>query len=214
MPEQPEALPIDDTETVPSEAQVAPAEAPPVSAPSPIWRWLAVGLLVLGIALTVFFALHAVRSFRTFHAERGRPPHEATGDIAPWMTVPYIAAAYQVPADFLYTQLGIDAQGNERKSLMQIERTDFNGERGLLRDKILVALDLYYAGSVVPTPLAPDPASIPLPDAPPDGPHPGPPNDRNDSNDRTDPNDPNRQPPESPPAVTPAAPPANVGQQP
>jgi hypothetical protein len=128
---------------------------------------LAVGILILGLVLTVLFALRATRSFRTFHNERGRPPREATGNLAPWMTIPYIAAAYSVPEPFLYAQIGIDAQGNERKSLIQIEREYFNGERGLLRDRILAALELFYIDSTVPTPVPPDPGEIPLPDMPP-----------------------------------------------
>ena len=194
-PDQPEATRV-------KVAEPAPA------APAAFWRWLAAGLLLLGVALTVFFALHAVRSFRTFDAERGRPPREATGDIAPWMTIPYIAAAYQVPADFLYSQLGIDAQGNDRKSLMQLERSYFKGERGVLRARILAALDLYYAGSAVPTPIVPDPASIPIPDAPPpDAPHPGPGGDARAPNPVNGPDQPPTQ-------AAPAAAPATGGEQP
>ena len=56
----------------------AQEEGPP-AAPSPLWRWLTVALLILGLLLTVLFALRATRSFRTFHDERGRPPLCAPG---------------------------------------------------------------------------------------------------------------------------------------
>ncbi len=141
----------------------AQEEGPP-AAPSPLWRWLTVALLILGLLLTVLFALRATRSFRTFHDERGRPPREATGNIEPWMTIPYVAAAYDVPEEFLYAQLGLDGEGLARKSLMQLERQYFDGERGLLRTRIQAALELYYADSAVPTPVVPDPGSVPLPE--------------------------------------------------
>lgn len=184
---QPDPLPPDGAPP----AQVGTAA--PAALASPIWRWLTLGLLLLGVVLTALFALRAIRSFRTFHAERGRPPREAMGDIAPWMTIPYVAAAYQVPEAYLYAQLGIEPQGNERKSLMRIERAYFNGERGLLRDRILAALELYYADSAIPTPIAPDPASIPKPEAPPSG----------------APGDPNASPPDAAPPD--AAPPDGAG---
>ena len=148
-------------------ANLHPANPAPATPPSPLWRWVTIGVLILGVVLTALFALRATRSFRTFHNERGRPPREATGDIAPWMTIPYVAHAYGVPESYLYEQLGIDPQGNERNSLIQIERTHFNGERGLLRDRIMTALELYYAGSAIPTPVMPDPADVPMPEQPP-----------------------------------------------
>ena len=43
-----------------------------------------------------------------------------------------IAAAYDVPEEFLYAQLGLDGEGLARKSLIQLERQYFAGERGLL----------------------------------------------------------------------------------
>ena len=149
------------------EQPVQPEEIPSTTPTplSPLWRWVTVGILLLGLVLTVLFAMRATRSFRTFHNERGRPPREATGNIAPWMTVPYVAHAYGVPEPFLYAQLGIEAEGNERKTLMQIERSHFNGERGLLRDRILAALELYYTGSTVPTPIVPGPGDVPMPEA-------------------------------------------------
>lgn len=169
---QPDPLPTDGA---------PPPQQGPSASPAPsgrFWRWLTVGVLLLGLLLTILFALRATRSFRTFHAERGRPAREAMGNIAPWMTIPYVAAAYGVPESFLFAQLGIDAEGNARKSLMQIERTYFNGERSLLRDRILAALELYYADSAMPTPLVTGPASLPNPEIPiPGGPPPGAPGD-------------------------------------
>jgi len=131
-------------------------------------------LLLLGLLLTLFFALRAVRSYRHFVDGRDRPPREAIGDIAPWMSVPYVAAAYGVPADFLFEQLKIPAEGNDRKPLRILEREYFNGERGAILESARAAVELYYAGGPVPTPIIPNPEDIPPPE---DMPQPRPPRD-------------------------------------
>jgi hypothetical protein len=165
-------------------------------------------LLLLGVALTLLFALRTARSFRDFRDARGRPPHEALGDIAPWMTVPYVAAVYGVPPDFLFTQLGIPADGNERVPLRILERQHFDGERGVIVDRMRHAVEFYYAGGPTATPALPDPALVPMPDLPggPDGPGgPGGPD-----------GDPRDGPPDEPPALlaTPAPPTAPAAPAP
>jgi hypothetical protein len=143
----------------------------PSVAPSPTvgvnrGRWLMALLLLLGVLLTAFFGLRTARSFRVFNEERGRPPREASGELEPWMTIPYVAAAWQVPESYLYEQLGIEGQGNERKPLMRLERIYFDGQRGALRNKIRDAIERHYAGGVVPTPVLPDLESLPEPEGP------------------------------------------------
>jgi hypothetical protein len=136
-------------------------------------------LVLVGLLLTALFALRASRSYRHFQEERRRPPRENIEGIAPWMSVPYVAAAYGVPSDFLFEQLEIPAAGNDRKPLGVLERTYFDGERGVILERARVAVELYYVGGVVPTPILPDPDDVPMPeipdhgDRPRDGPPPG-----------------------------------------
>jgi hypothetical protein len=141
-----------------------PAES---TAPSRRARWLFALVLLLGVALTLLFALRATRSFRHYQENRTRPPHEQVETIAPWMTVPYVAAAYRVPPEFIFEQLGLDAQTNARKPLRAIERDAFGGERGVVLQRVREAVQLYYAGGPVPAPVLPDPGSLPLPEGPP-----------------------------------------------
>jgi hypothetical protein len=74
-------------------------------------RWLlAVVLVVLGLAITAYFGLRAVRSFRQLQyiheqgLDRGVASVEA---VRPWMTIRFIAVAYAVPEEYLYSTLEI-----------------------------------------------------------------------------------------------------------
>lgn len=74
-------------------------------------RWLlAVILVVLGLTLTAYFGIRAVRSFRQIQyiheqgLDRGVASVEA---IRPWMTIRFIAVAYAVPEEYLYSSLDI-----------------------------------------------------------------------------------------------------------
>lgn len=73
-------------------------------------RILPIGLILIGAVLTVIYGLRAVRSFRQIQyiqqqgLDRGTASVEA---IQPWMTIRFIAVAYAVPEEYLYSALGI-----------------------------------------------------------------------------------------------------------
>lgn len=93
------------------------------------------------------------------------------------MTLPYIAKAYAVPEEYLFEKLGIAQENNRRKSLMQLNRTHYPAQRGVILDLVRAALESYYAGAPVPTPIVPNPGDVPLPELPPPGRDDGPPRD-------------------------------------
>jgi len=59
-------------------------------------------LIVAGIALIGFFGMRAMRTYMRIH--QSGLSHNATNveDIRGWMTLPYIAHAYNVPEDALF----------------------------------------------------------------------------------------------------------------
>ena len=73
-------------------------------------RLLAIAVIALGLAITAFFGVRSMRSFREIQyirqqgLDRGTASVEA---IRPWMTIRFIAVAYAVPEEYLYSVLGI-----------------------------------------------------------------------------------------------------------
>jgi hypothetical protein len=75
------------------------------------WRLiLPIGLIALGLVLTTYFGLRAQRSFRELRYihEQGLDRGTASADaIRPWMSLRFIAVAYAVPEEYLYSALAI-----------------------------------------------------------------------------------------------------------
>lgn len=67
-------------------------------------------VIALGIALVAYFGSRAVTSFREIRyiQQQGLDRGTASVDaIRPWMTLRFVAVAYAVPAEYLYSELGI-----------------------------------------------------------------------------------------------------------
>jgi hypothetical protein len=77
------------------------------------WRTGVVILgLVVSLALIVIFSLRVMRSIR----------HPQNEPIRAWMSVPYIAHSYHVPAQELYSAIGLPGDKRDRRPLMAIAR--------------------------------------------------------------------------------------------
>jgi hypothetical protein len=81
---------------------------------------LSIALLLLGTALTGFFGIRAYRAYDHFNSHAPTTGMTDVEAIRGWMTVPYIARAYGVPADALFAALGIPQAGNDRLSVKQL----------------------------------------------------------------------------------------------
>ena len=99
---------------------------------SPGWRRLPVRLIltiamiVLGLALVGFYGVRSARSFREFQyihqqgLDRGTASVEA---IRPWMTIRFIAVAYAVPEEYIYSALTIPFdRRNANQSLGELNK--------------------------------------------------------------------------------------------
>jgi hypothetical protein len=81
---------------------------------------LVVTLALLGLGLTIFFGLRAYSDYRQLQL-RGNPSVLTdVEELRGWMTIPYVAKAYQVPEDALYEALGIPKAGNDTLSLQAL----------------------------------------------------------------------------------------------
>jgi hypothetical protein len=79
-------------------------------------------LIVVGLVLIAFFGMRATRSYvrlqQTGLSENAIDVEAIRG----WMTLSYIARAYNVPEEMLFESLNIPQAGNEKQSIMQLAR--------------------------------------------------------------------------------------------
>ena len=71
---------------------------------------LAIAVIVIGLAIAAFFGVRSVQSFREFQYIRQQGLDRGTASvdaIRPWMTIRFIAVAYAVPEEYLYSALQI-----------------------------------------------------------------------------------------------------------
>jgi hypothetical protein len=124
-------------------------------------RWRRVALIVLvvvGVAMTAFFGARAVRSFRELRYihEQGFDRGTASVDaIRGWMTIRFIAVAYAVPEEYLYSALGIPFNRRNANSPLGKLNDDYqlgpspNGDYPAIIDKARDAITEYRANPVV-----------------------------------------------------------------
>jgi hypothetical protein len=119
---------------------------------------LPIVLVALGLAITAYFGIRAVSSFRQLQYihEQGLDRGTASVDaVRPWMTIPFIAVAYAVPEEYLYNQLEIPFdRRNFNVSLSELNRNNQlgqspNGSYPAIIDKVKAAITDYRANPVV-----------------------------------------------------------------
>ena len=101
-------------------------------------RTLVLGLILLGVVFVGFFGLRFFRAFREFRGHR--PPPFPPADSQPaetdvelirdWMTIGFVSHTYRTPPDLLYKALDIRPNGNEDKSLQQLNDEFFSSQPG------------------------------------------------------------------------------------
>ncbi|MCB0165511.1 MAG: hypothetical protein KDI79_14875 [Anaerolineae bacterium] len=108
-------------------------------------RLIFIGLLVIGLLLIGFFGLRAVRSYIRIQQTGLEPGVTDVEAIRGWMTIPYIAQAYQVPESFIFEQLDIPAEDNRQKSLRELNQDQASGNQGTLIEAVKTAVRRYQA---------------------------------------------------------------------
>lgn len=112
------------------------------------WQhWLLIFGFALSLALTGFFVVRAVHFAP--HIRKDEP-------IRPWMTIPYIAHSYRVPAHILYEALGLTGTTPDRRPLLEIARQQHRTVESiviLLQDAIIrTRLNSTPSPSATPSP--------------------------------------------------------------
>jgi hypothetical protein len=109
------------------------------------WRWLAVGAILIGLALVLFFGFRAVRSYMRLQNAGLQPGASDVSLIRGWMTVEYLSRMYGVPREVIFEGLGIPAQGNEQKSLSQLNRQYAPGQQYEMLNRARAVIQAYLA---------------------------------------------------------------------
>jgi len=120
-------------------------------------RNLTIALIVLGILLIAVFGQRAIDAYRRIQTERSMPERPsammAAGEdvelVRDWMTIPYIAKTYGIPAEVLFEALEIPQRGNRGKSLAELNLQYYPASGGIIVDKIKAVI-LTYQPSMRP----------------------------------------------------------------
>ncbi|MEM7115765.1 MAG: hypothetical protein AAF614_25215 [Chloroflexota bacterium] len=97
-------------------------------------RWLTAVFILGGLALIIVYGMRTYRSFRqmSYVQAQGLDDGTASPDaIRGWMTINYIAVAYAVPEEYIYSQLDIPFERRNRRESIR----DLNREYRLGRDE-------------------------------------------------------------------------------
>src|SRR5690242_15967787 len=71
---------------------------------------LGIVVVVIGVAIAAFFGVRSISSFRQLQYIRQQGLDRGTASvdaIRPWMTIRFVAVAYAVPEEYLYSALNI-----------------------------------------------------------------------------------------------------------
>tara|TARA_R110002073_G_scaffold35970_11_gene104904 strand:+ start:983 stop:1648 length:666 start_codon:yes stop_codon:yes gene_type:complete len=97
-------------------------------------KLLKFAIVFVGLGLVFYFGGRTLESYRQlrFIQEQGFDTGDADVDaIHPWMTIRFIAAAYAVPREYIYAELGVNATERRRN----IDVKHLNEELGLGRSE-------------------------------------------------------------------------------
>ena len=130
-----------------------------MASPSPrARRLLAIAAIVLGLGVAGFFGVRSMQSFRQLQYIRQQGLDRGTASVdavRPWMTIRFIAVAYAVPEEYLYSALAIpfdrrnaDQSLGELNRIYQLGQVPNSTELAIV-DKARAAITEYRKNPVV-----------------------------------------------------------------
>ena len=132
-------------------------------------RALVLGLILIGVVFVGFFGLRFFRAFREFRGHR--PPPFPPADSQPaetdvelirdWMTIGFISHTYRTQPDLLYKALDIRPNGNEDKSLQQLNDEFFPNQPGYVLKTVKATILAHQPPPTVEPAEAPSPPAAP-----------------------------------------------------
>lgn len=126
----------------------------------PIWiiRIAAILLIIVGVAAVIRYGIGTFYAFREMQYARQNNFNEGNLDpslLRPWMNMQYVAVAYAVPQEYLFSELGIPFERrNSRISLDDLNemfhfgRAKTDPPKPLIMDRLAQAIEDYRANPV------------------------------------------------------------------
>jgi hypothetical protein len=118
---------------------------------------LTIAVMTIGLAIAAFFGVRSVRSFRELQYIRQQGLDRGTASvdaIRPWMTIRFVAVAYAVPEEYMYSALQIPFERrNANQSLGELNRIyelglSPNSSELVIIDRTRAAIKEYQANPV------------------------------------------------------------------
>ena len=130
-------------------------------------RVLVTTLIIFGVLIVGFFGLRTFHAFREFRGHRpppfeNRPAETDVELIRDWMTIGFISHMYHTRPRMLYEALGIPPNGNEEKSLRQLNDEFFPDRANYVLTTVKAAIQ---ASLPPPTAIPPSPPATEIPPA-------------------------------------------------
>jgi hypothetical protein len=134
-------------------------------------RALIISLIMIGMVIVGFFGFRTFHAFREFRGHRPPPfpPEDAASPetdvelIRDWMTIGFLSKTYRTPPDLLYKALGIRPNGNEHKSLKQLNDEYFPDTPGYVLKTVKTEIQALLPPPTEIPPLKAIPTSTELP---------------------------------------------------
>ena len=134
-------------------------------------RIIILGLIGLGVAIVGFFGMRVIHAYRKFDGHHPpRFPHPGSEPIQTdvslirdWMTISYISHTYRMPPNLLYETLNIKPNGNEDKSLKQLNTEYFPDQPNYVINSVKAAIQANQPPPAItpPTSVSPPTANAP-----------------------------------------------------
>ncbi|HEV2581136.1 MAG TPA: hypothetical protein VGT44_09805 [Ktedonobacteraceae bacterium] len=83
-------------------------------------------LLCIALGVAIFCAIQTYQAFQRFQQSRNLTLSGDVSTIRPWMTIPYIARVYHVPASYLDEQLRISNPQDQSRASLHTLATRYN----------------------------------------------------------------------------------------
>jgi hypothetical protein len=100
-------------------------------------------IVIVGLVLALFFGFRTVKSAIRVARTGLEPGTVKTESLRGWMTIPYIAKAFEVPEEYLFAKLGLSGEGYRGRSLSSINRELAPDRKGFAVETIKAALSEY-----------------------------------------------------------------------
>jgi len=125
---------------------------------APKQKALIIALIGLGVLIVGFFGLRTIHAFGEFRGHR--PPHPPFGKEQPvtdvelirdWMTIPIIGRMYHVPPPVMFDALQIPHNGNDKKSLKQLNDEYFPNQSSHVLEVVKATVQANLPPTPIPT---------------------------------------------------------------